>query len=225
MRLSDYFGNAHMMCFDRRVAIWPQVERGFATIGIRPSRFIMGEGTNSCLAYDWVDRFKGDLPGRQRLNYCEAVQSLLCRELERGANHVFIAEDDCAAHANTLETFRAVEDQLGPLDLSFDVFYLHAVRIHGRYQHVSANVLKMDRVLGFRALILNRKAMERIVSLHASTDRGIDGHFEQRQDDLLVYSAYPCLFRGDADHYSYQHEMVVLPEWLDMCLAEKGKPL
>jgi hypothetical protein len=209
------------MCLDKRKDHWEGVEEDLARLGIFPKRFVMGFGEDHSLAYDHVDRHKHlPLPDRQRLDYAEAVQSLIRRELDRGADHVFISEDDNKLHDLSLPIWAAVLEESEGVE--FDVFFLHSVRVFSRTRPVSDHVWRLDSALGFRALVLRKRAMEVVCGLTPSTHKGIDGLFKDAQWGLAIYAAYPCVLRGDRDGWSYQEGRHVLSSWLDDTVFNKG---
>lgn len=224
MRLRDCLGNAHLMCFDKRKSLWEGVEADLACLGIYPRRFVMGSGEDASLAYHHVDRHTDKpLPDRQRLDYAEGLQKLLRRELEAGCQHCLVIEDDNKLHDLSLKTWAAVLEQSDGLD--WDVFYLHGVRALSLTRPFSENILQLDSGLGFRAVVLKRPVMEAICRLTPSIHKGIDGLTKDLVHTALrlkVFSAYPCVLRGDRDQWSFQHERRVEPCWLDDCVWNRG---
>lgn len=225
MGLHECLKNAHMMCYDRRKQHWPQVEADLAALGINTRRFIMGSGEDESLHYNFIDPYKGELPARQRLNYCAAVLLLLRRELDAGAQSLFLSEDDNQLCAHSLTLWPKFLEQVNSQDDSWDFYYIHAVRVHSRCFPLSENVLEMrDGCLGLRAVAMKRRAMEAIVNdVRPCTEKGIDGLIRDAvHPRMKVRTSYPCLLRGDKDQWSFQHEREVKPEWLDMCVNERG---
>lgn len=224
MKLTEYFSNTWLMCFDARSSLWQQCDEELTQLGIHTQRYVMGKGKNSALQYDFIDYHEGKLPERQRLNYASAVINLMRNELNKGKQYITFLEDDIRARPESktiLDSVVRQYDEIGQPPV--DIFYLNTIRKLSQYEEVSPNILRLDCALGLRAVILSRQVMGIIAELKPRPDSGIDGQLMEHHTKLKIFSAFPDVFTADRDLFSYQHGNSSLQEWHLEDLEIKGR--
>lgn len=198
--------NIYCITLDKRIQ-QTSIDIDLEKIGYKVNLYKVGDGVT--MPPSWYDYVDEKVEGRaQAWNYGKVLLNLFSIAKSKGFEDILILEDDAIVNDRYKDNFKfALEETMKQLRSieNWDCLYLGGnIQEATELERPTQNIYKPNYLLDMQAVLWNKRAYNKILSINPSREATIDGIIAEliRNKKLNAYCVLPVLITQQ-DNFSY----------------------